>query len=254
MCTRQVHPSEPVPVRAQPPAVAVPRLRSRRRRTLLPPPQRHRRRPAPVLLRVRLKLGGLQRTASRYHRYGHAFAVVVLQVAVVVLQLLVVVVLQVVVVVGGVAGGGGGVTGGGDGGVVHMMLRGIASRLSVTRRQATACSDGPTFRKTPCAPATASASSGAAAPRSSAPRTPPCCPDLHNRFSYVIPLAVTPLETAPSTPPSSLCAVSGAGLGARRRRCARHCHVTHGRHFNYLGDLLLSLSMCMTCGFDHTLP
>jgi len=26
------------------------------------------------------------------------------------------------------------------------------------------------------------------------------------------------------------------------------------RHFNYLGDLILSLSMCLTCGFDHILP
>ena len=26
------------------------------------------------------------------------------------------------------------------------------------------------------------------------------------------------------------------------------------RHFNYLGDLLLSLSMCMTCGEGHLLP
>jgi 7-dehydrocholesterol reductase len=26
------------------------------------------------------------------------------------------------------------------------------------------------------------------------------------------------------------------------------------RHFNYLGDLMLSLAMCMTCGFDHWLP
>ncbi len=26
------------------------------------------------------------------------------------------------------------------------------------------------------------------------------------------------------------------------------------RHFNYVGDLLLSLAMCMTCGVDHILP
>lgn len=26
------------------------------------------------------------------------------------------------------------------------------------------------------------------------------------------------------------------------------------RHFNYVGDLLISLAMCMTCGFDHVLP
>lgn len=26
------------------------------------------------------------------------------------------------------------------------------------------------------------------------------------------------------------------------------------RHFNYVGDLLISLAMCMTCGGDHLLP
>ncbi|KAF0468857.1 7-dehydrosterol-delta 7-reductase [Gigaspora margarita] len=26
------------------------------------------------------------------------------------------------------------------------------------------------------------------------------------------------------------------------------------RHFNYVGDLLISLAMCLTCGFDHLLP
>lgn len=26
------------------------------------------------------------------------------------------------------------------------------------------------------------------------------------------------------------------------------------RHFNYVGDLLISLAMCLTCGFNHILP
>ncbi len=26
------------------------------------------------------------------------------------------------------------------------------------------------------------------------------------------------------------------------------------RHFNYVGDLILSMAMCMTCGCDHLLP
>jgi len=26
------------------------------------------------------------------------------------------------------------------------------------------------------------------------------------------------------------------------------------RHVNYLGDLILSYSMCVTCGFQHALP
>jgi len=26
------------------------------------------------------------------------------------------------------------------------------------------------------------------------------------------------------------------------------------RHFNYLGDILFSLSMCLSCGFNHILP